>query len=214
MTILDQFKSDHSNKHSVFLSQEISGDDRYKNLQVIKVAKAKDGCYVILFTDYYDRPSAEYWVSKRTKNSKRYYYNSDEHRQRCVKKFIADEQHYSKRIIEDREKAKQVGRGVEVGDILSAVWGYDQTNYNYYEITALIGNKMVEVREIAQMIEHTEHMQGKCSPARGEYISEPMRRVAKNGSVKIDEVRWASICSHKVIAGTKIYETGHWTAYH
>lgn len=38
--------------------------------------------------------------------------------------------------------------GVEVGDIFSASWGYDQTNVNFFQVIALAGKSSVRVREV------------------------------------------------------------------
>lgn len=38
--------------------------------------------------------------------------------------------------------------GVEVGDIFSASWGYDQTNVDFFQVIALVGESSVRVREV------------------------------------------------------------------
>ena len=48
-----------------------------------------------------------------------------------------------------RQKAEKKNvYGVEVGDIFSASWGYEQTNNNFFQVVALIGEKSVRVREV------------------------------------------------------------------
>ena len=56
-------------------------------------------------------------------------------------------------IINYKKKAKQKAEkknvyGVEVGDIFSASWGYEQTNNNFFQVVALVGEKSVRVREV------------------------------------------------------------------
>lgn len=44
--------------------------------------------------------------------------------------------------------------GVKVGDYFSASWGYDQTNVDFFQVVALVGESSVRVREVRpQMIE-------------------------------------------------------------
>lgn len=38
--------------------------------------------------------------------------------------------------------------GVRVGDIFCASWGYDQTNVNFFQVVALVGESSVRVREV------------------------------------------------------------------
>jgi hypothetical protein len=51
-------------------------------------------------------------------------------------------------------KAKENKYGVKVGDLFSASWGYEQTNVNFFQVIALVGETSVRVREVyPQMIE-------------------------------------------------------------
>lgn len=110
---------------------------------------------------------------------------------------------------------KAAVRALQVGDVLRAMWGYDQTNIDYYEVTALIGATMVQVRKIAAQRAEDLHMQGDCVPAPGRYTSEPMRRRAQGDRVTIDSVRSAYRITPTVdTAGVRAYAPDHWTAYH
>lgn len=83
-------------------------------------------------------------------------------------------------------------RGLEVGDVIYASWGYDQTNVDYYQVTGLIGEKMVELRKIGAISQQTGFEQGTCRSNPNHFIGDPFRRVARGGSVTIDKVRSAS----------------------
>ena len=39
--------------------------------------------------------------------------------------------------------------GVKVGDYFSASWGYDQTNVDFFQVIALVGESSVRVREVS-----------------------------------------------------------------
>lgn len=54
-------------------------------------------------------------------------------------------------------KAEKVNKyGVKVGDLFSASWGYDQTQVDFFQVVALVGETSVRVREvIPQMIDES-----------------------------------------------------------
>lgn len=121
-----------------------------------------------------------------------------------------------------RAKARQriahraaVGHKLAVGDVLRSMWGYDQTNVDYFEVTRLAGRTMVEVRPIGAQSEGTQHMQGDCSPQPGQYIGEPQRCRPSGDYVRIDSCRLArKVEPTAVIDGKRIYGVDNWTAYH
>ena len=86
-------------------------------------------------------------------------------------------------------------RNLKLGDVLRASWGYDQTNIDFYEVTALVGKQSVEIREIGQAIINDSSMTGTCRPRPGNYVGSPMtRRVTHGDSVKIRSWGcWASL---------------------
>lgn len=51
-------------------------------------------------------------------------------------------------------KVKENKYGVKVGDLFSASWGYEQTNVDFFQVIALVGETSVRVREVhPRMIE-------------------------------------------------------------
>lgn len=151
------------------------------------------------------------FTGKRRKPDMNYTYRTVEARDEAVKRFFEGRKATLEFKKEQREKRKAKGRGLDVGDVLVAVWGYEQTNIDYYQVTGLIGKTMVEVRKIhgKQVDDPDAHwMTGKCTPDVGNFDTrkEPMRRVAKDGAVKIDDVRTA----HKTAKDA----VHNWTAYH
>ena len=61
---------------------------------------------------------------------------------------IADEKEPESKKSEPKTKEKKNAFGVKVGDIFSASWGYEQTNNDFFQVIALVGEKSVRVREI------------------------------------------------------------------
>lgn len=97
---------------------------------------------------------------------------------------------------EQRAARKAKGRGLVVGDVVTASWGYEQTNTQFYAITKLIGSTMVELREVATQAADGHGFEGYgdrgyCKPVPDRFIGPVLRKVAKDGCVSIDSVRHA-----------------------
>lgn len=114
------------------------------------------------------------------------------------------------------EKAakRAAGHTLQVGDVLHCEWGYEQTNIDYYEVTKLIGKRMVEIREICAESHETGFMSGDCVPSPGRYIGEPMRKaVCDDGkSVRMTSYSWANKIEPRNVGGVKVYPVDHWSA--
>lgn len=96
-------------------------------------------------------------------------------------------------------------RKLEVGHILSASWGYDQTNIDWYQVTALIGSTMVELRPIAtNTTAVTGWASGQCFPVADQFTGPAIRRRAKGDGVRVDDCRFATLWNGRA---------QNWTAY-
>lgn len=105
-------------------------------------------------------------------------------------------------------------RGLAVGDVLYASWGYDQTNVDYFEVTSLIGSTMVEVRQIRAEMHPTSDYRGYSIPCPGEFVGEPLRRGARDGYVRIDDVRFANVIHPECpVPGVRVFKPHQWTSY-
>lgn len=129
-------------------------------------------------------------------------------------KLQASAQHKATRHAEKAAK-RAAGHQLKAGDVLCCSWGYDQTNIDYYEVTRLIGARMVEIRAIGAESVESGNMTGECVPRPGHYIGEPMRKaVCDDGqSVRIASYAWAHKIEAREVAGVKLYPVDHWTAY-
>lgn len=109
-----------------------------------------------------------------------------------------------------------VSRLLEVGDVLSTCWGYDQTNVEFYKVLELVGKASVKIVEISREMIATGDMEGKVIPLPNSEKGEPFtKRTCKHSgnSVSIDSRITASILAPKIVAGCKIYPASYVSSY-
>lgn len=114
-----------------------------------------------------------------------------------------------------REALKDALNPLQLGDILKATWGYEQTNVDYYQVTEVFG-KSVAVREIdARVVKTTGDMSGQCVPVPDQFIGLAMRkRVDVHGAIKFASAgRSASRKASTIVDGVKVFEPDSFTTY-
>lgn len=97
---------------------------------------------------------------------------------------------------------------LQIGSILYASWGYEQTNIDFYQVIDLIGTSTVVLREIAQekITERNDAFCGKIKAKPNCFIDEPFRKRAnEQGRVRMNSFSHASIWD-----GTPLY----YSSYH
>lgn len=154
------------------------------------------------------------FVGKAQKPAWHFLFTSDERRAAHVKQFFESRQATVAFKAKMRKEQNEAPRGLNVGDLLRCMWGYEQTNVDYYEVTALIGEHMVEIRKIAATSYEDAWQQGESIPLPGKYIGEPMRKRARQGYVRLNSYSGASKMEPQNVAGVKVYKSTRWTAYH
>jgi len=167
------------------------------------------------------RPSA---VGYRTAGGKmmafNYSFKSDERRAEYVAEFLkgCDATVAARK---DRAAARKADmakpHNLKVGDVLHGSWGYDQTNVEFWEVTKLIGKRMVEIREnVCESIE-TGFMSGNAVPLAGKFTSKAaeVRRVNERNSVKLKSFGcYLSKADEVTVDGKKVgYRAMGWTSY-
>lgn len=84
---------------------------------------------------------------------------------------------------------------VPVGTIYRSMWGYEQTNVDYYEVVKATA-KTATLRQIAtETIRAAGQMAEYVVPSPGEYVGEPFRRKVRPGEsmVSINSVAVAAV---------------------
>ena len=104
----------------------------------------------------YDRSRIEHEEAKRIVSA----YSLEE--------FCREQEYSARRESEQTPNAD----GVHVGDIFYCCWGYDQTNYDFYQVVALRGKRTAVMRKNACKAEMCSDYSGYKRPIRDEFCSE------------------------------------------
>lgn len=172
------------------------------------VAKIGDGV-VYLFTNTRGRPSAmAFHGTVTTKPDWHYSFANPAQREAYIRRFFEGRAARTAAQAERKAKRFQPHR-LERGHVLVSVWGYEQTNVNFYQVIALIGANTVELREMTQIIGGTDDgaWQGKAMPRMDDFRGEPFRRRVNGatGMVRISSSQTADVWDGRALS---------WSAYH
>jgi hypothetical protein len=151
-----------------------------------RVAVYQDIPAVIARYEFGPKLGAIAFRGKASKPSFFYTFKTPEQRERYIAEWLDGQRRVCAYKAEQAEKRKQP-HSLKLGQVLRSMWGYDQTNINYYQVTEVRG-KMVVVREIGAMpVGEQGGQQEYVMPAVGQFKGEPMlRRPSADNWVKID----------------------------
>lgn len=92
-----------------------------------------------------------------------------------------------------------------VGDILDSLWGYEQTNVDFYQVIAKTA-KTITIQKIRQNREDTGWLQGICTPRPNDFAKDsiPLTRHVSSNYINLESYSGASLWDGKPV---------HWTAY-
>lgn len=93
------------------------------------------------------------------------------------------------------EEKKNFEHGLQVDDILYSSWGYDQTNVDFYQVTALRG-KQVVLREISKKVVREERGADYVVAQPHHFTGPEIKKIPQTSGgdrmyVKIDNSQWA-----------------------
>ncbi|MCG3204003.1 MAG: hypothetical protein KCHDKBKB_00680 [Elusimicrobia bacterium] len=78
---------------------------------------------------------------------KAFYFTSDQNRTNYINNFISNIRSHAQAKLDRAKARKEMINPAKVGDILSASWGHDQTNVDFYQVLE-VKNKSVTIQEI------------------------------------------------------------------
>lgn len=147
---------------------------------------------------YVRERAATAFVGKSLKPAFHYSFRSNEHRDRHVAAWTERMDAAAKAKATRAQERRDVKHGLMKGTILSASWGYEQTNVDFYEVVRVISDKTVEIRQIAsEMVSRDSAMSGHCMPCPGRYIGEVMRKRANQYGLRLTSYSSASVWNGK-----------------
>lgn len=85
-------------------------------------------------------------------------------------------------------KAEKVNKyGVKVGDLFHSSWGYDQTNVEFYQVIALVGETSVRVREVCPKMIDEQDISGMSANRTYKLTNEILPPVSRSVFIKDQE---------------------------
>lgn len=187
---------------------------RYIPARSTKVADKLSDAVAYAYTDpKRGRLCAIVYFGKQSKAIAHHSYRDEAERTKSVARYFASRQASDTARAEG--KAKRLAPNMlAVGDILSTCWGYDQTNREFYEVTAIAGQH-VTICEVGQAVETSDlGDRGKCAPQSGRFIGKPLRKLVQYGdSVSINSHITARKWNTSTIAGVPIGPALSWSSY-
>lgn len=115
-----------------------------------------------------------------------------------------------------RKSVLAKGHDLAVGDVVYNSWGYDQTNVDFYQVTAVIGKRTVEVRQLAREIVADGRDCGQCVPKPNHFVGEAMRKtVDAYNSVNVLNATFgrASKLEYTEVSGVRLYAPKSFSTY-
>lgn len=97
------------------------------------------------------KPCAIAYHGKATKPDFYLRFASEAHRERKIREHFEWRRAHARRQAEQRAARSAGGHGCEVGTVFSASWGWEQTNVDFYIVTALVGKNTVELRKLGAL---------------------------------------------------------------
>jgi len=173
--------------------------------------QAKDLSSTVYLYEANGRPCAVFFTGRARKPADKIRFQSEEKRAEKVSNWMKGVQESKAR----RAEQSRIPRELDVGDVLKSVWGYDQTNVDYYKVTRLVGKTTVELVQIGSKAEETGWLRGQCIPDPDTEMGERFQRRANGDSVKIDDVKRANKKEpEKLPGGVEVYSSERYSSYH
>ena len=119
-----------------------------------------------------------------------------------------------------KQQAKNAQDVLNVGDVFKSVWGYEQTNVDYYQVIGFKGKKTVLLREIKRTnFVFTGYEQGQCMPDVDNFASDEILEKRVNVEERYGKIEVSVKINSYATAHLKHRENGeytpdNWTSYY
>ena len=141
--------------------------------------------------DAFDMPFAIGYAGKAVKPTFYHRFRSAEQRAKFVEEFMEKQAVIGAAKAAHKAEAKKP-HGWQVGQILVASWGYEQTNIDFYQIVELVGASFVVVREIAgKIVRSSDAGSDYVVAVPGQFVGKPEKRKAQHGRIALESYKRA-----------------------
>lgn len=155
----------------------------------IKVSDKKSDAVAYIYTNVRGEPAAKIYYGRQSKPVAHHYFRTEALRSACIVKMFNARQMRAEYMATRRAERAANVRRIQVGAVFYTSWGYDQTNIDWYQVTALVGKNSLKVREIGKIDASKPGMAwatGKSIPDVDNFIG-PEQLVRANGdSFRVD----------------------------
>lgn len=160
------------------------------------------GCYYL--SDRFGRYFAIGFIGKAIRPAFNYTFKTDQARADYIAKWTESLRRAQEARAQRRAEKRSETHGLQVGSVLVSSWGYDQTNVNWYQVTAVVSAKTVVVREIAgrtiPAADGGSAMSGYSTPCLNQFVGESVRVRAGRHGVAVKSYRaapWDGMPKHR-----------------
>ncbi len=131
---------------------------------------------VYRFINRRGKPSALVYQGRAAKPLYWYYFNSEEQRERRVQDTIKSRREDLQRKQQELQTRREWKHSAKVGDVLYTVWGYDQTNADFFQVVE-VGDKVIKVRPLKQKLVESHEGYDKVKPDINHFAGPAVKKV-------------------------------------
>jgi hypothetical protein len=188
-----------------------------------------EGCTDLKVRHIEDVPGSEIWTygddkgqvyaavfgGKRAKPDWHYHFvrfngsSPEEQREKRIKEWIENQRERAEATRKRRKEANK-GHTLKVGDVLSASWGYDQTNVNFFQVVEVPSKCYVVVRGIASLTVRDEGPSTYVRPVKDAFLADDRGGKAKRYKAgPNNSISWENYANaYQTSWDAEHYETG------
>jgi hypothetical protein len=178
----------------------------------LKVSDKLSDAIAYLYASSNGAPCARVFYGKQSKPVVAYHYRDQAAREAAVIQAFKGRQARAAKMAEHAAERRAWTNDYRVGEVVNTCWGYDQTNREFYEVIEVKG-KHVIIREIAVATKSAGYgTTENIVPLVGQYIGEPLRRLAQQHGIKTGKHSFTFATRSKFsepARAVKVYEPQH-----
>lgn len=131
-----------------------------------------------------------------------------------LSKWLDDQRSKHQTKLEQRAEEKDAVSPLEVGDLIVASWGHDQTNVDYYLVMERIGKKGVTLQQVGNHKTLDQGDRGRCVPDLNVHKGKPFRAKSnKDGVIRLSSYCYASPETYTLDGEKRVYPERYWSSY-